>query len=229
MPFTVAAALTPIQIGVGVWAAHFVADNQPIKLAAMQGVFETQRYAIKIPSGLSLLAHFDLQAEVLGLNEVPPDLRPPVNVVHLAFQAMVGCGFALLALSVWLAIGWWRRKDLPTAVWFLRAAALSGILAVIALEAGWVVTEVGRRPWIVYGDMLTPTPSTPPRAWWSGSCWSAWCTRCSLSRRSTCSAGSPATFPCRWPRRSQTSPPKDRLRSHRCRQPRSCWSPPGCV
>jgi cytochrome bd ubiquinol oxidase subunit I len=177
LPFTVAAAITPIQIGVGDWAAHFVADYQPVKLAAMEGIFETQRgaplhiggiaidgemqYAIEIPSGLSLLAHFDANAEVMGLNEVPEDARPPVNVVHLAFQAMVGGGFALLALSVWMAVSWKRRKDLPQSKWFFRAASVSGLIAVVCLEAGWIVTEVGRQPWIVFGVLRTSDAVNP--------------------------------------------------------------------
>jgi cytochrome d ubiquinol oxidase subunit I len=177
LPFAVAAAFTPVQIGVGDWAAHFVADNQPVKLAAMEGIFETQRaaplhlggvviddemrYAVEIPGGLSLLAHFDLNAEIMGLNEVPEDQRPPVNLTHLAFQVMVGAGFALLALSVWLGLAWKRHKALPRSVWFLRAASASGVLAVLALEAGWVVTEVGRQPWIVYGVMRTSEAVNP--------------------------------------------------------------------
>jgi cytochrome d ubiquinol oxidase subunit I len=177
IPFAVAAVVTPVQIGVGDWAAHFVADNQAVKLAAMEGIFETQRgaplhiggvvidgemrYAVEIPYGLSLLAHFDPNAEIIGLNEVPEDQRPPVNLVHLAFQVMVGAGFALLALSVWLAIVWKRQKALPRSAWFLRAASVSGVLAVLALEAGWIVTEVGRQPWIVYGVMRTSEAVNP--------------------------------------------------------------------
>ncbi|MEX5258416.1 cytochrome ubiquinol oxidase subunit I [Kocuria arenosa] len=177
VPFAVAAVITPVQIGVGDWAAHFVADNQPVKLAAMEGIFETtegaplhlggvvvdgeMRYALEVPHGLSLLAHFDPNAEVMGLNDVPEDERPPVNVVHLAFQAMVGCGFALLGLSLWLAVSWKRRRGPPESVWFWRAAALSGLLAVLALEAGWVVTEVGRQPWIVLGLLRTSEAVNP--------------------------------------------------------------------
>ncbi|MFB4314101.1 cytochrome ubiquinol oxidase subunit I [Actinomadura sp. 21ATH] len=177
IPFTVAAIITPVQIGVGDWAAHFVADNQPVKLAAMEGVFETERavplhlggvavdgelrYGVEIPYGLSLLAHWDPNAEITGLNEVPADERPPVNIVHWAFQIMVGMGFALLALALWLGLCWWRRRTLPRTAWFLRATAVSGVAAVLALEAGWTVTEVGRQPWIVYGVMRTADAVNP--------------------------------------------------------------------
>jgi cytochrome bd ubiquinol oxidase subunit I len=177
VPFTVAAVLSPIQVGVGDWAAHFVADNQPVKLAAMEGVFETERaaplhiggvavdgqmrYAVEIPYGLSLLAHWDPNAEITGLNEVPEDERPPVNIVHWAFQVMVGIGLGLVALSAWGAWAWSRRRGLPRSRWFLRAAALSGVGASLALEAGWVVTEVGRQPWIVYGVLRTSEAVNP--------------------------------------------------------------------
>ncbi|MFG1704274.1 cytochrome ubiquinol oxidase subunit I [Nonomuraea sp. M3C6] len=177
LPLTVAAIVTPVQIGVGDWAAHHVADNQPVKLAAMEGVFETargvplhlggiaidgqMRYALEIPYGLSLLAHWNPNAEITGLNHTPPADRPPVNVVHWAFQIMVGLGFALLGVALWLALAWKRHRGLPRSPWFLRAAALSGVAAVLALEAGWVVTEVGRQPWIVYGVLRTSQAVNP--------------------------------------------------------------------
>ncbi|MFD0686262.1 cytochrome ubiquinol oxidase subunit I [Actinomadura fibrosa] len=177
LPFTVAAAIAPVQVGVGDWAAHFVADYQPVKLAAMEGVFHTERgaplhlggvavdgdlrYAAEVPNGLSLLAHWDPNAEITGLETVPAADRPPVNAVHLAFQTMVGLGFALLALGLWLGLSWWRRRDLPRTPWFLRASALSGVAAVVALESGWVVTEVGRQPWIVYGHLRTADAVNP--------------------------------------------------------------------
>ncbi|MEV0146186.1 MULTISPECIES: cytochrome ubiquinol oxidase subunit I [unclassified Nonomuraea] len=179
LPLTVAGIVTPVQIGVGDWAAHFVADNQPVKLAAMEGVFASGRgvplhlggvavdgelrYALEIPYGLSLLAHWNPDAAIQGLNVVPPGDRPPVNIVHWAFQIMVGMGMALLLLAAWLAVSWWRRREPPRTVWFARAAALSGVAAVLALEAGWVVTEVGRQPWIVFrvlrtADAVNPAP-----------------------------------------------------------------------
>ncbi|MER7663579.1 cytochrome ubiquinol oxidase subunit I [Streptomyces sp. NPDC096193] len=177
IPFTLAALVTPVQIGVGDWAAHFVAANQPVKLAAMEGVFHTERgaplhlggvavdgelrYALEIPNGLSLLAHWSPNSEIAGLENVAEADRPPVNITHWAFQIMVAMGFALLALSLWMALAWKRRRDLPGSPWFLRAAALSGVAAVLALEAGWTVTEVGRQPWIVYGVMRTSEAVNP--------------------------------------------------------------------
>jgi cytochrome d ubiquinol oxidase subunit I len=177
IPFTVAAVLTPVQVVVGDWAANFVADYQPVKLAAMEGLFETTAGApltvggiavdgqlvggLEIPYGLSLLAHWDPNAVVMGLNEVPPADRPPVTVVHLAFDLMVGVGFALLALAAWAAVVWWRRGRLPRSRWFLRAGAVSGVAAVLALEAGWTVTEVGRQPWIVFGVLRTADAVNP--------------------------------------------------------------------
>ena len=177
LPFTLAAALTPVQIGVGDWAAHFVATNQPAKLAAMEGVFQTARgvplhlggierdgelrYTVEIPYGLSLLAHWDPNAEIKGLDQVPPGDRAPVTVVHLAFQTMVAAGLALLGLGAWFGLAWWRRRDLPSSRWFLRGAAAAGVVATIALEAGWVTTEVGRQPWVVYGILRTADAVSP--------------------------------------------------------------------
>ncbi|SDN34592.1 Cytochrome bd terminal oxidase subunit I [Lentzea albidocapillata subsp. violacea] len=177
VPFTVAAALAPVQVVVGDWAAHFLADYQPLKLAAIEGLTHTTqgaplslggvyvdgelRYALEIPNALSLLAHWDPDALVLGLDQAPADLRPPVNVVHWSFQIMVAIGFALVALGGWLAWTWWRRRAIPRTRWFLAAAALAGPAAVLALEAGWVVTEVGRQPWVVYNVLLTRDAVNP--------------------------------------------------------------------
>jgi cytochrome d ubiquinol oxidase subunit I len=177
VPFTVAAVLAPVQVVVGDWAAGFLAEYQPLKLAAIEGLTETTagaslslggiyvdgrlRYGLEIPNALSLLAHWDPDAVVLGLDQAPPELRPPVNVVHWSFQVMVGIGFALVALGAWLAWSWWRRRDLPGSPWFLRAAVFAGPAAALALEAGWVVTEVGRQPWVVYGVLLTRDAVNP--------------------------------------------------------------------
>jgi cytochrome d ubiquinol oxidase subunit I len=171
IPFTLAAVFTPAQIVVGDAAARYVADRQPVKLAAMEAQVSTEigpaehvggvvvdgrlRYAIVIPHGLSLLLTGRTDTRVSGLDAVPVDQRPPVNVVHLAFDLMVGIGTALLVLGAWLGVTWGRRRDLPRSRWFLRAAVLAGPAAVAALEAGWVTTEVGRQPWIVYRVMRT--------------------------------------------------------------------------
>jgi len=119
------------------------------------------RYALEIPNGLSLLIHHDPDGVVPGLEEFPADQRPPVNVVHLAFDVMVGLGSALLLLALWFGWVWWRRRSLPPTAWFLRAVAVSGVAAIVALEAGWVTTEVGRQPWIVYGLMRTADAVSP--------------------------------------------------------------------
>jgi cytochrome d ubiquinol oxidase subunit I len=90
-----------------------------------------------------------------------------VTTVHLAFDAMVGTAFALLGMAVWFALGWWRRRDLPRSVWFLRGAAIAGVVSVVSLEAGWVVTEVGRQPWTVVGLLLTrDAVTTSGDVWW---------------------------------------------------------------
>ena len=184
IPLAFAVAVTPVQIGVGDWIANTVADNQPAKLAAMEGQYETtagaplsiggwysdgeMRWALEIPAGLSLLVHHDPDGVVLGLEEFPADELPPVNVVHLAFDTMVALGSALLLLAVWCGWAWWRRRRLPDSRWFLRAVAVSGVAAVVAMEAGWVVTEVGRQPWVVYGLLRTADAVSPAPGLWLG-------------------------------------------------------------
>jgi cytochrome d ubiquinol oxidase subunit I len=118
-------------------------------------------YDIEIPKALSLLAYDHPNAEVRGLDQVPAANQPPVNVVHIAFDLMVFSGFALLGLALWLALAWRRHHDLPDGRWFLRAVVASGVVAVVALEAGWTTTEVGRQPWIVYGYMRTAEAVNP--------------------------------------------------------------------
>jgi cytochrome bd ubiquinol oxidase subunit I len=178
-------ALAPVQIVVGDWAARHVADTQPVKLAALEGQWETQAnaplriggipipsreetvFALEIPGGLSWLAHGNTGAVVEGLLEVPPADRPNTVLVHLAFQAMVAVGFGLLALGLWAAIGRWRNKRLPNGRWFLRAVVVAGPAAFVAIEAGWIVTEVGRQPWIVHEVMrTTEAVTTRPGIGW---------------------------------------------------------------
>jgi cytochrome bd ubiquinol oxidase subunit I len=171
IPLTVAALASPIQILVGDWAAREVAKTQPIKLAAMEGLYKTTRgaaehvggwytnhevkYGIAIPHLLAFLSYHSWNATVQGLDTVAANERPPVNVVRIAFQSMVGIGTLLALLGVVYLLVWIRRKRLPESVWFYRALVLAGPLSVVALVAGWVVTEVGRQPWVVYHVMRT--------------------------------------------------------------------------
>jgi cytochrome bd ubiquinol oxidase subunit I len=172
----VAAVLQPIS---GDLSAQQVAQHQPVKLAAMEGQFRTERgaplriggwpdeeaevtrYAIEIPYGLSLLAFHDPHAEVKGLDTVPRADRPPVAIVHIAFQVMVGCGSVLMAVALLGGLLAWRRRGLPDQRWYLKTLVACGPLGFIALEAGWTVTEVGRQPWIVHGVLRTADAVTP--------------------------------------------------------------------
>jgi cytochrome d ubiquinol oxidase subunit I len=163
----------PVQLVIGDWAGRTVAENQPTKLAAFEGLGDTKggaaihlggwydedtgevKYGIPIPRLLSLLAFHDPNAEVQGLNEVPADDRPPVNLVRITFQTMVAIGFFLALVGVIHLYRLVRQRGLPSTPWYYRAVIAAGPLAVIALIAGWVTTEVGRQPWVVYGVMRT--------------------------------------------------------------------------
>jgi cytochrome d ubiquinol oxidase subunit I len=182
VPFTVAAVVMPLQIVVGDWAARQVFEQQPVKFAAQELVYDSRRhapetiggllvdgkvkYGIKLPGLASWLADFSTSTKIEGLRTVPPRDRPPANIVHLSFQLMVGIAFGLLALALWFAVVWWRRRDLPRNRWFLRAAAVAGAAAVVAMEAGWVVTEVGRQPWIVHHVLRTEDAVTRADGVW---------------------------------------------------------------
>jgi cytochrome d ubiquinol oxidase subunit I len=160
---SIAALVAPAQLLVGDWAARTVAVRQPVKLAAFEGLQETTKGApfsliggkIEIPKMLSLLAFHDPNATVKGLDTVPKDDQPPWHIVKLTFRTMVAIGTALAALGLWFIWFWWRRKRLPATPWFHRALVAAGPLAVVALIAGWVTTEVGRQPWVVYEVMRT--------------------------------------------------------------------------
>lgn len=178
--FGVLAVSLPLQIVTGDLAAKHLAEHQPAKLAAAEALFETRtraplaiggwpdvearelRYAIEIPGALSFLAHADFDAEVTGLDQIPRDEWPPVVVTHVAFQIMVGCGMALLALvGAGLVLRWRRGPPGLLDRRFLRAALIMSPLGLIAVEAGWFVTEVGRQPWIIHGVMRTADAVTP--------------------------------------------------------------------
>jgi cytochrome bd ubiquinol oxidase subunit I len=183
IPFTVAAIATPIQFAVGDTAARSIAKDQPVKFAAMECVQKTDTHVteyiggrctsdgvkggIGIPGLDSWLVGFSTDTKVIGLDSVPPEDRPPANtLLHWAFDAMVGIASALIALAAWLGIAWLRRRDIPKTPWFLRATAVSGLAAIVALECGWIVTEVGRQPWIVYEVMRTEDAVTEADGVW---------------------------------------------------------------
>ena len=122
---------------------------------------------IGIPGFDSFLVGWSTSTQVIGLDTVPPDDRPPVNtMLHWAFDTMVGICTVLIGLALWLGIGWWRKRDFPQSRWFLRATAVSGVAAIVALECGWIVTEVGRQPWIVYNVMRTEDAVTHASGVW---------------------------------------------------------------
>jgi cytochrome d ubiquinol oxidase subunit I len=121
------------------------------------------RYAVEIPGLASFLAGFDVNTVVIGLNQIPPDERPPATIVHLAWDTMLACGFALLGLGAWYGLLRVRRRDPTESRWLLRGASIAGVLAIVALEAGWIVTEVGRQPWIVWGRLRTADAVTTAR------------------------------------------------------------------
>ena len=173
VPLAFALVATLVQPLTGHVAGNGVADRQPAKLAAMEGLAETTTGArvelggrwdgerlvgaveVPIPGLLSFLAQNDPNAEVVGLADVPEDERPPVNIVRTSFQVMLAVGFALLGLALLALFVRWRRGRWPESPWFLRALVAAGPAAVVALEAGWITTEVGRQPWIVHGLVRT--------------------------------------------------------------------------
>ncbi|MER7394845.1 cytochrome ubiquinol oxidase subunit I [Streptomyces sp. NPDC000151] len=194
LPLSLGALVTPFQLVVGDWAARFVADYQPVKLAAMEGVYRTAdhvpltlggiagtgglQYGLEIPSGLSLLIGYSPGTVVQGLEKVPRAQWPAVTAVHLAFDVMVLAGMFLLAMGVLLAVAWWWRRRTGAAGLlevrgmrlYLWPAALTGPAAVVALECGWVVTELGRQPWVVQGVMtvreaVNPAPGLMNGLW----------------------------------------------------------------
>lgn len=177
--FFVALVSTPLQILSGDLSAKHVAEYQPAKLAAAEGLFVTERaaplaiggwpdvearelkYAIKVPYALSIMAFADPHAEVKGLDQVPPEDWPNVPLVHISFQVMVACGSAMLALVAWGFLGFWRTRTLWWSRRFLTAAILCSPLGLIAVQTGWIVTEAGRQPWIIQDIMRVEDAVTP--------------------------------------------------------------------
>jgi cytochrome d ubiquinol oxidase subunit I len=178
-----AAVAIVLQIVTGDLSARAVARHEPVKLAAMESLFQTERGApllvggwpdpateevhgaIRIPKGLSFLAAEDFDAEIPGLAQLaPPEDRPNVVVTHLAFQTMVGAGFLLAAVAALYWLVRWKHHAPEEPKHLLRALSIASPFGFVALEAGWVVTEVGRQPWVVRGvlrtrDAVTPVPS----------------------------------------------------------------------
>ncbi len=183
IPLTVACIVTPIQFMVGDTAARAIAEDQPIKFASMECVRETSRDVteylggrctddgvkggIGIPGFDSFLVGFSTDTKVIGYDTVPSKDQPQAKtLLHLAFDAMVGICSAMILLALWFGITWWRKRDLPSTKWFLRAVAVSGVAGIVALECGWIVTEVGRQPWVVYGIMRTEDAVTGASGVW---------------------------------------------------------------
>jgi cytochrome d ubiquinol oxidase subunit I len=183
IPLTIGLIATPIQLFVGDTAAREVADHQPAKFAGMECIQETGGHqtewlggvctsdgvkaGIGIPDLDSFLVGFSADSEVTGLNDIPQSERPPANtLLHLAFDAMVGIGTGLLLLGAWFSLVWWKRRDIPRTPWFLRIVSVTGAAAILALWCGWIVTEVGRQPWIVQGYMRTSEAVTEAGGLW---------------------------------------------------------------
>ncbi|MNJ93125.1 putative cytochrome bd menaquinol oxidase subunit I [compost metagenome] len=180
---TICALLQPIS---GDISAKDVAQRQPAKLAAMEALYKTEKPApliiggivdeknktvsnyIELPGALSFLAHGDFNAEVKGLDQIPEDEHPPVAITHYAFQIMVGLGSVMMLISIIYFFILWRKKTILNSRWVLKLFVFAIPLGYIALEAGWVVTEVGRQPWIINGIMRTIDAVTPmPGIAWS--------------------------------------------------------------
>ena len=180
----VAAVAALIQPIAGDFSARRIALTQPVKLAALEGHFVTQRgaplhvgglpdpntgvtrFAVEIPSGLSLLAFHDASAEVKGLLDFPRSVWPDPLRVHLSFQVMVALGTAMAGLAVLAGLLGWRRRGLPTDRWFLGVLIATGPLGFLALEAGWLVTEEGRQPFVIWGVMRSAAAVTPVSEVW---------------------------------------------------------------
>jgi cytochrome bd-type quinol oxidase subunit 1 len=184
LPFAFASVAAVVQPFVGHLLGGRLAETQPAKLAAFELATETTdgpsplriggllvdgvvKWSIDIPVLGSLMSHNSFSEPVQGLDTIPVEDHPPVNMTHLAFQSMIGIGVLLMLAAVLFWVARWRGRDLLQNRLFLRFVTVSGVLAVIALEAGWIATEVGRQPWIVYGIMRTPEAAGENSGlWW---------------------------------------------------------------
>ena len=163
----------PLQILSGDLSARSVAELQPAKLAAMEAHYHTRTHApfviggwpnddtqstpfgLEIPHALSLLIGHRADTEIPGLDRIPRTDWPNVRLVHLSFDLMVGSGLLMAAIAAWSAWAVWRRKPFVNNTSLLRAYVVAMPLGFIAIETGWMVTEVGRQPWVIYGIMRT--------------------------------------------------------------------------
>jgi len=184
VPFAVAALMTPVQLVTGDLSARALVTDQPTKFAAMEiswvtrgnnpevigGLIDSSgqiHLGIPIPSLDSILVGYSPSAVVPGLSNFPPANRPSIveaNITHLAFDVMVGLGTVGFLLAVWFAWELVRRRALPGSRWFYRLSALAGVGSYVCVEAGWITTDVGRQPWIVYnvmrvGEAVTDAPA----------------------------------------------------------------------
>lgn len=183
VPFVFASVAAVAQPFMGHLLGAGLDERQPAKLAAFELATEEEspsplrvggvlvdgevKGAIEVPFVGSILAMNSFDDPVPSLDDVPDEDEPPVNLTHWAFQTMVGIGSLLMAGVLWFWFQRRRGRDLLEKRWFLRAAAVAGPLAVVALEAGWVATEVGRQPWIVYGVMRTEEAAgSHSGLWW---------------------------------------------------------------
>lgn len=166
-------ASIPLQVLTGDLAARRVAELQPAKLAAMEAHYHTRthapfviggipdsdtqttRFGVEVPALLSLLVGHRADTEVVGLDRFPRDQWPNVRLVHWSFDVMIGCGVAMLALAAWTGVVAWRDRAAIFGPRLRNAFILATPLGFIAIEAGWMVTELGRQPWIIYGIMRT--------------------------------------------------------------------------
>ncbi|MFE2100815.1 MULTISPECIES: cytochrome ubiquinol oxidase subunit I [unclassified Streptomyces] len=184
IPFTLAAVLTPVQFMLGDSIARQVFHKQPVKFAAMEIVWNTDTHVpeylygrlhpdgavsggVKIPQLDSILAGFRPDTKVTGLTSVPAGDRPTpaeATITHFAFDTMVFIGSLLILLALWYGVLWLWRRRLPTSPWFFRGAACAGVASVVAVECGWITTEVGRQPWIVYQNMRVAEAVTSTRS-----------------------------------------------------------------
>ena len=181
LAMAIGAVAIPFQIASGDFNARFLETAQPAKYAAIEGVMHSGNgeplyiggladpstgqiyYAIEIPHGESLLSHFDLNSHTQGWDSFPANARPNPLPVHLSFDGMVGCGFLMFFVGIifWFLYFKRKRRWIPDKKWLLWLIVICGPAAFIALELGWMVTEEGRQPWIIYGYLRVQDAVNP--------------------------------------------------------------------